>query len=231
VSLSEVARKVFALTGVLPLGAFLLEHLVVASAALRGERAFTDASLAIQRLPLVRVLEVLIIWAPLAVHTAYGLYVIALRKQHGPAYLYSTRVRVLMRITAIVSLAFIAYHAIAMRGAASGASVYTVVASRLSWTAAGIPFVALFYLLGVTSTVFHFSAGLWGAMVTWRWLPSERAKMIARVACAALGLALGVAGTLPVVTFATGTSLFGGGDVEELELAPKDTPCPAASAP
>jgi succinate dehydrogenase/fumarate reductase cytochrome b subunit (b558 family) len=229
---TPIASKVFSLLGVLPLGAFLALHLYVASTALRGEQAFGRAARFVESVPAVRLLEVLVIWLPLALHTAYGLYVIARKKSHGPPFLYSTRVRVLMRITAIVALAFIAFHAYAMRVGAAGTTgepLYTVMAARLSSTTAGIPFVALFYLLGVAATVFHFSAGLWGAFVTWGWLRGARAKMVGRLACGALGLALALAGSLPVVSVSTGTNILGGGDFAEVPLTPAAA-CPAPSA-
>ena len=206
--------------GVLPLGAFLFEHLYVATSALRGEEAFASSVAAVQSVPAFRVLGIVFIWIPLALHAAYGLYIIVRRKPHGPAYLYSTRVRVLMRVTAVIALAFILFHAALLRPASASGSLYTELAARLSTTTASIPLIALFYMLGITATVFHFAAGTWGAFVTWGWLPSSRAKAVGRVAFGVMGAGLMAAGALTVVCLATGTRFFKAGEFTELENRP-----------
>lgn len=226
-----IVRKLFTISGILPLGAFLLEHLYVAGSALRGERALASSMRILEGLP--RALEIALILVPLALHAAFGIFIIAFRVRAPLPYLYATRVTVMMRLTAIIALAFIAFHVYEFRVRVPGVtpeSAFSVLAARLSTTESGIPVYALFYLLGVTATVFHFTAGLWGSLVMWRLIVSERAKSIGRWGFGVLGLALCLVGANAVVCLATGTRYFAPSEMTPLELEPPATSCPQPAA-
>src|SRR6201994_5105932 len=71
-------RKLHSLTGIVPIGAFLIEHIVSNFEALNGPLAYAQQVKFLNGLPLVRVLEWAFIFLPLAFHGLYGVY-IALR--------------------------------------------------------------------------------------------------------------------------------------------------------
>ena len=137
-----VWRKVFSLSGVFPLGAFMLEHLAVSGAALFGERPFVRAVKVVATLPLVRVLEAVFILAPLAVHTLIGIYLIATQKTLAPARPYSRRISIVLRVTALVALAFIALHFYELRVRerfATPEQLFSILAGHLSSTSWSLP--------------------------------------------------------------------------------------------
>jgi succinate dehydrogenase / fumarate reductase cytochrome b subunit len=227
---TKTLQRIFSLSGVLPLGLFLTAHLGVCGAALFGRDVFVGTVTRVDQAPLLHVLEVLFIYLPLAVHGGLGAWMVVTR-QALPSRPYSRALGRALRASGIVALAFIAWHAWALRvrGSGSGAAeYYSRLAETLSstwWTASaspewrGVPFVALAYLVGVAATVFHFAVGLWGFGVSWR---GARAGL----ACAALGTVLVLLGANTVVCFATGSRYFARGSFTPVELEPKTAPCP-----
>ena len=65
-------RKLHSLLGIIPIGAFLLEHLLSNFEALKGPAAYGAQVKFLNSLPLVRVLEWVFIFLPLLYHGIYG---------------------------------------------------------------------------------------------------------------------------------------------------------------
>jgi succinate dehydrogenase/fumarate reductase cytochrome b subunit (b558 family) len=223
-------QRIFSLSGVIPLGLFLTLHLVVCSAALFGRPVFVAAVGQLSGAAVVRVAEVAVVLVPLAVHSGIGVWLVATRRSL-PGRPYSPAMSRAMRVTGIAVLAFVVWHAWALRVRGAGADpeeLYSRLAESLSSTAwpssaspewRGVPLVALAYLAGVAVTVFHFAAGLWAFGASWR---GARAGW----ACAALGAALLFLGANTVVCFATGSRFFAPGEYTPVDVEPKSTPCP-----
>ena len=70
---SFVWRKLHSLLGIVPLGAFLVEHLLSNFEALKGPAAYGEQVKFLNSLPLVRVLEWVFIFLPILYHGLYGL--------------------------------------------------------------------------------------------------------------------------------------------------------------
>ena len=68
-------RKLHSLLGIIPIGAFLLEHLLSNFEALKGPAAYGAQVKFLNALPLVRVLEWVFIFLPILYHGLYGLYI------------------------------------------------------------------------------------------------------------------------------------------------------------
>jgi succinate dehydrogenase / fumarate reductase cytochrome b subunit len=68
-------RKLHSLLGIIPLGAFLLEHLLSNFEALKGPAAYGAQVKFLNSLPLVRVLEWVFIFLPLLYHACYGVWI------------------------------------------------------------------------------------------------------------------------------------------------------------
>ncbi|CAN5523541.1 succinate dehydrogenase cytochrome B558 [soil metagenome] len=223
-------RKLHSLTGVIPVGAFLVEHLWTNASALRGQRAFDEAVDTIQALPALPVIELFTIVLPLAFHAGYG--VILLRESrpnvdrypHGKNWLY-----LLQRITGVLTLLFVMWHLWEIRiqkwlFGMSSHSFFPVLTAHLSSTWHGVPVLALVYIAGISAAVFHFSNGLWGFATSWGIVTSRAAMSRVRIAGAALGVVLFLMGESTVLYFATGSSPFA-------EPAPTAAPCTSAATP
>src|SRR6266542_2027857 len=77
----EALKRLHSLTGMIPLGAFLIEHLAVNAFALAGPPAFRHATGTLDRIPFLTALELALIAAPLAVHSVLGVLIATMAKQ------------------------------------------------------------------------------------------------------------------------------------------------------
>jgi succinate dehydrogenase / fumarate reductase, cytochrome b subunit len=73
---SYFSRKLHSLLGVIPVGFFLIEHLLTNYSAYKGgPKGFLASVNWLHELPIVLALEIVGIWIPLLYHAVYGLYV------------------------------------------------------------------------------------------------------------------------------------------------------------
>jgi succinate dehydrogenase / fumarate reductase cytochrome b subunit len=166
----------FSLSGVAPLGAFLVVHAIANVQAVRGDAAFLATTRAFERLPALPLLELLLVFAPLVVHGAIGSWLVVTRTPLDPPAPYPSRVRTAMRVTGVVALAFLALHLLELRfaGAAApgarprGGEILSTLESGLASTWHGLPWRGVAYLVAAGCVAFHFAAGLWGISVAWR---------------------------------------------------------------
>ncbi|MFK2824561.1 succinate dehydrogenase cytochrome b558 subunit [Bacillus sp. B190/17] len=192
-------RRLHSLLGVIPVGLFLTQHLVVNHFATKGEEAFNKAAGVMEGLPFRYVLEALIIFLPLLFHAIYGLYVaFTARNNPGRYGFFRNWMFFLQRVTGVITLIFIAWHVWETRiQAALGAEVnYQMMADVFS-----NPFMIAFYIVGVISTVFHFSNGLWGFFVSWGIAVSPRSQQIMTYVTMIVFVALSVIGLRAIFAF------------------------------
>ena len=194
-----VNRRLHSLLGVIPVGLFLIQHLVVNHFATRGAEAFNKAAHFMEMLPFRYVLEVVIIFLPILYHAIYGVYIAFTAKNNVSNYGFLRNwLFMLQRVTGIITFIFIAWHVWETRiAAALGAEVnYDMMASILS-----SPFMLAFYLIGVISTVFHFANGLWSFAVSWGITVSPRSQVISTYVTLAIFLALSIVGVRAIFAF------------------------------
>jgi succinate dehydrogenase / fumarate reductase cytochrome b subunit len=194
-----VNRRLHSLLGVIPVGLFLIQHLVVNHFATRGAEAFNEAAHFMEMLPFRYVLETVVIFLPLLYHAIYGVYIAFTAKNNVSNYGYLRNWLFMMqRVTGIITFIFVAWHVWETRiAAALGAEVnYDMMASILS-----SPFMLAFYLIGVISTVFHFANGLWSFAVSWGITVSPRSQVISTYVTLAIFLALSFVGIRAIFAF------------------------------
>jgi succinate dehydrogenase / fumarate reductase, cytochrome b subunit len=192
-------RRLHSLLGVIPVGIFLIQHLVVNHFATRGEEAFNDAAHFMESLPFRIVLETFIIFLPLLFHAIYGLYIAFTAKNNVSRYGYFRNwMFLLQRISGVVTLIFITWHVWETRVAAAfGAEVnYQMMENILS-----NPFMMAFYMVGVISTIFHFANGLWSFLVSWGITVSPRSQVIATYVTIGIFVALSIVGIRALYAF------------------------------
>ena len=68
-------RRLHSLLGVIPVGLFVVQHLIINHFATRGEEAFNNASNFMGNLPFVIFLEFAVIYIPILFHGILGLYI------------------------------------------------------------------------------------------------------------------------------------------------------------
>lgn len=193
-------RRLHSLLGVIPVGLFVTQHLVVNHFATRGEEAFNNASNFMGNLPFVLFLEWFIIYIPLMFHAFYGVYIAFTAKNNVQRYgTFRNWMFLLQRVTGVFLVVFIAWHIYETRiQKALGAEVnYDMMANILS-----NPFMLAFYIAGVLSATFHLANGLWSFAVTWGIAQSPRSQKIVTYITILAFLVLSVIGMQALLAFA-----------------------------
>lgn len=194
-----VYRRLHSLLGVIPVGIFLIQHLVVNHFAARGEEAFNNAAGFMENLPFRYALEIFVIFLPLIYHAVYGVYIAFTAKNNASQFGYFRNwMFVLRRITGIITLIFVSWHVWETRIAAQmGAEVnFDMMADILS-----SPIMLGFYIVGVLSTIFHFSNGLWSFAVTWGITVSPRSRRISTFVTMGVFVVLSYVGLRAILAF------------------------------
>ena len=159
-------RKIHSLSGVLPIGLFLTEHLLVNSLSIRGPEAYNKGVAVLQSIPFLPFVELTLIVIPILFHTLYGLWVVYLAKNNVLAYSYYRNwLFYLQRITAIITLIYVAYHSYHLRiaNALFGLEIsFNTMTSVLS-----NPAMLIFYIIGLLASVYHFANGFSTFLITW----------------------------------------------------------------
>ncbi|MGE7182637.1 succinate dehydrogenase cytochrome b558 subunit [Peribacillus sp. NPDC006672] len=169
-------RRLHSLLGVIPIGLFLLEHLVTNYMATKGPEAFNSAAHFLESIPFRYFLEIFIIFLPLIYHAVYGIYIAFTAKNNlGKFSFFRNWMFFLQRLSGIITLIFLVWHVWSTRiQVAMGTEVdFDMMAEIFS-----NPFMIAFYLVGVISTIFHFSNGLWSFAVSWGLTISPKSQKI-----------------------------------------------------
>ncbi|UII55098.1 succinate dehydrogenase cytochrome b558 subunit [Cytobacillus spongiae] len=192
-------RRLHSLLGVIPVGLFLVQHLVVNHFATGGEESFNKAAHFMESLPFRYVLETLIIFLPLLFHAIYGLYIAFTAKNNTSKFsFFRNWMFMLQRFSGVVTLIFVTWHVWETRiAAAFGADVnYQMMENILS-----TPFMFWFYIIGVVSTVFHFANGLWSFCVSWGITVTPRSQVISSYVTMGIFVALSIVGIRAILAF------------------------------
>ncbi|MDZ5470756.1 succinate dehydrogenase cytochrome b558 subunit (plasmid) [Bacillus sp. 31A1R] len=192
-------RRLHSLLGVIPVGLFLVQHLVINHFATGGEESFNKAAHFMESLPFRYALEIFIIFLPLLFHAIYGLYIAFTAKNNTSKFgFFRNWMFRLQRISGVITLVFVTWHVWETRiAAAFGAEVnYQMMENILA-----NPIMFWFYVLGVVSTIFHFANGLWSFMVSWGITVSPRAQVISTYVTIGIFIALSFVGIRALLAF------------------------------
>jgi succinate dehydrogenase / fumarate reductase cytochrome b subunit len=201
-------RRLHSLSGVVPVGAFLIVHLVTNAKAAQGAACFGTAVEEINHLPFLPVIEIAFILAPLLFHSIYGVALAFQSRSNVGSYGYTRNwMFLLQRITGVIAFLFIVIHlkdfyVSKMLGSMRYEAFFTELGTMLS-----MKWRALVYLFGTTAAVFHFANGLRTFLFAWGVTVSERSQRATTWAVASMGAVLWVLGANTIVFFATGGGL------------------------
>jgi succinate dehydrogenase / fumarate reductase cytochrome b subunit len=200
------AKKLFELTGFLPIGGFLIEHLYsnFQRVGPGGSERFDKVVVDLQTNPIIIFLEIGVIALPLLYHAAYGLFVAKMARANNGSYGYLRNWTYLFqRITGVILIFYIGYHVWNTRlmplihpetpllqnadGQHLVSSAY--MKDYLNGTHLGIQ-VMWIYVVGVLCAVFHFANGLWNVGIHWGLTISPRSQRISGFVCGLVGVTL-----------------------------------------
>src|SRR5690625_7844145 len=81
-------RRLHSLLGVLPIGIFVVQHLVVNHFVVYGEESFNKAANFMANLPFVLLLETFVIYLPILFHAVLGVYIVFTARYNVKSYGY-----------------------------------------------------------------------------------------------------------------------------------------------
>lgn len=196
-------RRLHSLLGVIPIGLFVVQHLIVNHFAVYGEEEFNKAANFMANLPFVLVLETFVIYLPILFHAVLGVYIVFVARNNVKHYGYLRNwLFMLQRVTGIITLIFIVWHVWQTRVQVALGNVevnYSLMEDILS-----NPVMVAFYILGILSTTFHLANGLWGFSVSWGILQSPRSQRVITYGTLLVFVVVSYIGIRSIIKFAYG---------------------------
>ena len=195
-------RKLHSLLGIIPIGAFLLEHLLSNFEALKGPAAYAAQVKFLNSLPLVRVLEWVFIFLPILYHGVYGVYIWLRGKSNIVYYPWSGNWMYLaQRYTGLIAFAYILQHVLRQRFMGislpeNPGAAFAKVQHELQ-----NPWMLAVYIIAMIAICWHFAYGIWLFAAKWGITPGEVARKRFGYACAAFGVVLAVMGLWSIWAF------------------------------
>ncbi len=190
-------HKLHSLTGIFPVGYYLVQHLFLNSMAAIDPKYFNAVVYFFNEIlpkPVLWAMELFLIIIPLLFHSLYGFVI----TYHGRANIFKYKYRenlayTLQRVSGVVIFFFLLFH------------VYSTTASHKLYGTdiyySGMqahfqnPLVVIIYVLGITASSYHLFNGVWNFSIRWGLTISDRAQrnlykacMVGFVLLTALGL-------------------------------------------
>lgn len=204
-------RRLHSLSGIVPVGAFLINHLLANSTAFLGPKHFDHHIGIIHDLPWLVVIETVFIFIPLAFHGVYGILIAWQGKLNQNQYPYMDNWRyTLQRITAYITIVFVLVHLAHFRFAYlfGGQEYGSAYPAFFAFTQAGFLQMWLptwvwmvLYGIGLAAAVYHFCNGIVTFCITWGITVGVESRKKVSVAAGGLGVVLLAWGVLSLVAF------------------------------
>ena len=220
VSRTFILRKLHQLSGIVPLGAFLLEHFYTNSKAahpIEGAKLFNGAVADLQAIPFILLVETAFIFIPLIYHAVYGMVITVEARPNNLNYPYPRNwFYTIQRITGVILFFFILFHVMNFRfGLVPGLNTESVAhnpgrAFEIVQREFRMIPIFIVYLVGITATVWHFANGIWLFLVDWGIAIGAQAQRLTGYACIGFGAALLFVGINAMVAFVRPGGLLGG---------------------
>jgi succinate dehydrogenase cytochrome b subunit len=200
---SFLLRRLHSLSGIVPVGAFLFEHILISnSTAISGPDAYARQVSFLANLPLVFFLELFGIWLPIAFHALYGFYIWYRGDGNTISYPWSGNwMYTLQRWSGGIAFAYIVWHTYTMRF--TGVDLHDNPAASFGKVQAEVfqtPYF-LFYILGLVAASWHFAYGIWLFSAKWGIVSGEKAQKRFLAICLGLFLVLTGAGLASLTSF------------------------------
>jgi len=194
-------RRLHSLLGIIPIGAFLIVHLMVNHQATQGAEAFNKAAGFMESLPFLLAAELILIYIPILYHGLYGIHIAFTAKENiGHYSLFRNWMFALQRLTGIIAFVFIFVHLwqTRLQKLFFGKEIsYDMMHQTLQ-----NPIWVIVYIICVIAVIFHFSNGIWSFLVTWGFLQSKKSQRIFTWVSLIIFLILSYIGVTAILAFA-----------------------------
>jgi succinate dehydrogenase / fumarate reductase cytochrome b subunit len=221
-------RKLHSLSGIIPIGAFLVEHIVSNFETLNGPLAYAKQVAFLNSLPLVRVLEWAFIFIPLAFHALYGVFIAFRGRANVNVYPWAGNWMYLsQRVTGLIAFAYIIQHVLRQRFMGTSLPEHPGAAFAKVQHELANPWMLAIYVVAMIATTWHFAYGIWLFAAKWGITPGDRARKRFGYVCAAVGVALCLMGLASIYAV---VALYPNAPEDVLPATPSAIVQPASAA-
>ena len=197
--LSFLWRRLHSLSGIVPVGAFLIEHFISNAFATNGPHAYAEQVKFLTGLPFVLVLEIVGIYIPLLYHSLYGFYIWFRGESNVSEYPWAGNfMYAAQRWTGGVTFVYILWHTYTMRFT----GIHLLTNSQAAFHKVQVelqnPWALAFYVIGIIAASWHFAYGLYLFCAKWGITVSETSRKWFGRVCVVIALvfiAVGIATT------------------------------------
>jgi succinate dehydrogenase / fumarate reductase cytochrome b subunit len=196
-------RRLHSLTGIVPVGAFLFEHILISNAsAIGGPAAYARQVRFLASLPLVPILELFGIWLPILFHALYGFYIWYRGETNVGEYPWTGNwMYTVQRWTGGIAFAYILWHTWTMRFTGIDLHEYPGASfGKVQGEVFQTP-LFLFYVVGLVAASWHFAYGIWLFCAKWGIVSGDKARKRFLVLCLAFFFVLIAAGLASLTSF------------------------------
>jgi len=165
---SFLLRRLHSLTGIIPVGLFLIEHFFSNAFATRGPGAYAKQVEFLSSFPFVVGLELFGIWLPILYHSLYGFYIWYRGESNVAEYpwtgnwMYSSQ-----RWTGAIAFFYMGWHTWHLRFSGTHVLTYPDLAFGKVQHELVVTWAFLFYVVGIVCASWHFAYGLWLFAAKW----------------------------------------------------------------
>lgn len=179
-----VLHKLHSLTGVLPTGFYMLQHLTLNSFTLAGPKQFDSVIHFFEGIPkhLLLGIEIFVLWLPILFHSIYGIFIVGRAQPNMFAKKYGwsqNRMYTFQRWSGVFLFFFLLFHVVTTTGAkymANSAEPIMYAAMSQKFQANGYA-LTIFYALGILAASYHLSYGIWNFCIRWGITINERSQL------------------------------------------------------
>ena len=202
VGTSFLLRRLHSLSGIVPIGLFLLEHFISNAEAFKGPAAYTRQVAFLNSVPFVTLLELFGIWIPILYHALYGVFIWYRGDSNVVEYPWSGNwLYTAQRWTGIVALAYMVQHTYHLRFTGIVLGTHPDQAFAKVQHEFQNPWMVAFYCAGIIAASWHFSYGIWLFAAKWGITTGEIARRRLGYLCVALALGLILLGGVSINGF------------------------------
>jgi succinate dehydrogenase / fumarate reductase cytochrome b subunit len=195
-------RRLHSLSGIVPVGAFLVEHFISNAYATNGPHAYATQIKFLNSLPFVDFLEWGLIYLPILYHALYGIYIWARGSSNLVSYpwtgnwLYSAQ-----RWTGVITFAYMIQHVWFLRFRGVRLLDYPGAGWGKVEHELAHPWMIAIYVIAIVCASWHFAYGVWLFCAKWGIVSGEKARRRAGVVCFGIGLLFVIIGLVTVKAF------------------------------
>jgi len=214
---SFLLRRLHSLTGIVPVGLFLIEHFISNAFATRGPSAYTKQVELLSSFPFVVGLELFGIWLPILYHSLYGFYIWYRGEGNVGEYPWTGNwMYTAQRWTGAIAFFYMVWHTWTMRF--TGVHLLTHPGAAFGKVQAEFqsPWAVAFYAVGILCASWHFAYGLWLFAAKWGITTGDGARRKFGYVAVVIGLIFVAVGAATMYSFlntplqpveSTGTSI------------------------